>query len=492
MPDSFDHLGGPAFYFYPPIAFWIDALLSVVTLNALPVSWRLSVSSMLLLWASGVAMHRWLETEAASSRAPLLGALAYMAAPYHLLDHYYRGAYAEFSAYVVLPVAVLSVRRLAEGHRRALAGLAVSYAALPMTNLPTSLLISVTALPLYVLYRGRRIGDLAATFRFLAKCAAGAVLGLCLAAIYLLPALTLQDWIAAESLWSKYYHPDRWLLLWPEHWPSGAVEMVWIITSIAGGYALTAAGVLAMVVSKKDARPFRSETAFWAALSVVCLLLIAGFLPWFWQLPFVAKVQFPWRLMIVVEFAGITALAWAPWPVRFRPARIAFVAALAALVPGLASMAAGIAARAQVALAGQGPTEDVKEFLPATYPQKADAELAELGLDPLRDVPTITCTPQPQLCRATPGPFGRLNVELDSDTPITVVVRRFAYPYWRLDPPLTISATEPLRLVSFDAPAGQHFYRLYTAAVPVEKFGGAVSGLALVLMLGWLARTRRG
>ena len=28
-PDSFDGLGGPTFYFYPPMAFWVDAVLSL-------------------------------------------------------------------------------------------------------------------------------------------------------------------------------------------------------------------------------------------------------------------------------------------------------------------------------------------------------------------------------------------------------------------------------------------------------------------------------
>ena len=77
-----------------------------------------------------------------------------MAAPYHLLDHYYRGAFAELAAYVVLPLLALSIRRIAEGRRLAPRPFALAYAALPMSHLPTALLISLTALPLYVLYLG--------------------------------------------------------------------------------------------------------------------------------------------------------------------------------------------------------------------------------------------------------------------------------------------------------------------------------------------------
>src|SRR5262245_37719586 len=154
LPQSYDGLGGAGFYFYPPIAFWLDAVLSVVTFDQLSVSWRLSLAALLLLWASGLAMQAWLRGGGASPRIAVLGALAYMAAPYHLLDHYWRGAYAEFAAYVVLPLLMLVVRHVAEDTRlgRSRFGvvlLAVAYAALPMTHLPTSLLISATALPMY-------------------------------------------------------------------------------------------------------------------------------------------------------------------------------------------------------------------------------------------------------------------------------------------------------------------------------------------------------
>jgi len=60
MPDSFDGLGSPAFYFYPPLPFWIDAVVSVITANALSVSYRLAASTIVILFLSGLAMRAWL------------------------------------------------------------------------------------------------------------------------------------------------------------------------------------------------------------------------------------------------------------------------------------------------------------------------------------------------------------------------------------------------------------------------------------------------
>ncbi len=491
LPASFEGLGSPTFYFYPPIGFWVDALLSVATFDALSVSYRLSFSSLILLWASGVAMHAWLKGEAVSPRVALYGALAYVAAPYHLLDHYYRGAYAEFAAYVVLPLVVLSVRQIADRRRFGVVFLAISYAALPMAHLPTSLLISLTALPMYVLYRGWRLGAVKPAAAFFMRCILGGVLGLGLASVYLLPALTLQDWIPSDTFWGGYYLVERWFLLTPGRWLE-PVDMMMIIVSIAAAYAIAAIGVLVVVSRDGALGKGRSEAAFWAIVCLVCVLLIGGVVPWFWQLPFVAKVQFPWRLMIVVEFAGITALCLMPWPLKARTLSYLFVVAIIALIPGLGEMGTGIVTRAVASLTQPDPPAELKQFLPAGYPQKPDGDYAELSLGPVEGLPMISCLPESRLCRATAQPFGELLVEIDAQAQTAVILRRFAYPYWRLDPALPITATDPLRLVTFTVPAGRQTYRLKHMAVTTEKTGWVVSGLSLALLLAWAVAASRG
>ena len=86
MPNSFDGLGSPAFYFYPPLPFWIDALVSVVTANGLSVPHRLAATTTVILFLSGIAMHAWLLKASGKRKAALVGAIAYMAAPYILFD----------------------------------------------------------------------------------------------------------------------------------------------------------------------------------------------------------------------------------------------------------------------------------------------------------------------------------------------------------------------------------------------------------------------
>jgi len=240
MPDSFDGLGSPAFYFYPPVPFWIDALVSVATANLLSVPYRLAVTTALILFVSGVTMHAWLRQTTASATAALVGAVAYMAAPYHLLDHYTRGAFAEFTAYALLPLVMLAIRRTVEERRWGLPLLAGSYAALLASHLPTALLCSVTVIPAYVLFSTRSPARLL-------RCAAGGVLGIGLAAAYLVPALALQGWISSEQLWASFYRPENWFVLVPARW--GDPDTMRTITSIALALAVLALGLCVVAVA---------------------------------------------------------------------------------------------------------------------------------------------------------------------------------------------------------------------------------------------------
>jgi hypothetical protein len=491
MPESFNGLGAPTFYFYPPLPFWIDALLSVVTGNVLSVAYRLSIAWALLLWVSGWAMYVWLRS-IADRRIALIGALAYMAAPYHLLDHYIRGAYAEFTAYAVLPLVMLGICRMAGKVRGGSILFAISYAALAMSHLPTALLISVTALPSYVLFRAWHAGDGRAAAGILLRGAAAGTLGLGLAAIYLVPALLLQDTISAEQLWIPGYSVHRWFLITSQNL-SRPPDLMLMLDSIAAAWGLAAVGVVAGAFRHK-ADAARQSVVFWALLCLAGLLLLSGLVPWFWDIvPMVSKVQFPWRLLIVVEFSAITALCLLSWRTVGHSTRLLFAAAAIAFAPGFSVMIGGIVGRIDIALEGAAPPpREVKEYLPAGYPQRPDTAFDDVSLGPLESLPAITCLPQPRLCQAEQGRFGTMRIEVDANAPTAVVLRRFYFPAWQLEPPHSLVPSDPLRLVSFVAPAGHNIFRLDRHPMLVERWSWAVTGASIALLLAWAAAAWRG
>jgi hypothetical protein len=453
MPASFDGLGSPAFYFYPPLPFWLDALVSALTLNVLSVPYRLAVTSVLILFASGLAMRAWLKAQDASPAVALWGAVAYMAAPYHILDYYMRGAFAEFTAFVFLPLVLLSLRRPVP--------LALAYAGLLLSHLPSALLVSVTVLPAYALM-------LRPTPAELGRMVLGGALGIALAALYLLPALALQGWISADQLWMSFYHAERWFVLTPGRWPEPYIMQ--IITWFTVAYALAAGAV--MLVFRRF---------FWPGVSLACLALIAGLVPWFWQLPELAKVQFPWRLFLVVEFTTVTALCTVPLAALGRPRVYLFIGAAIALVPGIVLAADDTVERVQFMLK-RVPLrqQDVKEYEPHGYPQDSAPGYADLGLEPVRDLPLIACSPAARRCEATERSFGELQIVVEGATATSVVVRRFYFPAWTLDEPVVATPSDRYKLVSFVVPAGTTSLRLSREATPFEFWGGAISGLALL------------
>jgi 6-pyruvoyl-tetrahydropterin synthase related domain len=499
MPESFDGLGAPTFYFYPPLAFWIDSLLAIATFDVLSVSYRLSLTSWLLLWGSGLAMYAWLRSEQSERRLALIGALAYMAAPYHLFDHYVRGAIAEFAAYAVLPLVVLGIAMVADRRRTGVVLLAAAYAVLLLSHLPTALLISVTALPCYALFRAWRLAGRRAAVAFLARCAVAGTLGLGLAAFYVVPAMALLKTISVENLWSVGFSVETWFLFTPHRWIP-PYQMMLMIVAISAAWCLAVAGVVAGSRGVGSDNSRRPTALFWASLCLASLVLMSGLVPWFWSaMPLVSKVQFPWRLLIVVEFSAITALCLLPWADYRRARSLAYRAVIVVVALTVGLIGSSIAQRVDYTLKGNGtPPQDAKEYLPAGFPQRDGADYYDLGLEPVKAVPAIACVPAPRLCRLSEERFGNLRVEVESDAPVEVTLRRFFFPAWRLDNGLPLAPTEPLQLVSFKAPAGRTSVALSRVVLPVEHWAWAISGLSLALILAlfvqpiWATAARRG
>ena len=141
LPLSNGGQGAPSFYFYPPIAFYVSGffgLLGLSTYQAILGCFAIALA------LSGYTMFAWLR----GTPHPLLGALLFMAAPFHIFDFYSRGAQAEFLGIALLPLVALGLRRASE-YRPTL--LAFSYAALILTHLPLALLTSLFLIAPYCL-----------------------------------------------------------------------------------------------------------------------------------------------------------------------------------------------------------------------------------------------------------------------------------------------------------------------------------------------------
>jgi len=482
LPLSWHGLGSPTFYFYPPLFFWVTALIDTATGGLLPAERFTPLGTLALLAASGAAMYAWLRAHAAE-RPTLLGAFAYMAAPYHVYDIYGRGALAEASAYAAVPLIALGLKRLAEGRARYLPLLATGYAALLLSHLPSALLVSVFLIPPYVIFEARRS---AAPVRFLALALAGGLLGIGVAGIYLVPALRLLPYASAEVLSANFYRPENWFL-----WPPRGSHMV-LIGPMMIAELLLAAGAAAVAWRKGG------EALFWPVLAIVLLLLVAGVVPSVWSLPGLKLVQFPWRALLLVEFAVVNAFVIAAPSLRkaLVLGGIGMLAFAYTVLGMLISHVIGITydRQSSAAAAIRGEYRDAPEYLPAGTPvvQGSGPEPVRVALPGMSHARAVD--PRARVA-ATAAPDGGMTLFVQSPAPSAIILPRFYFPHWVVRDVsgqlLPVKATNPGRLVAFEAPAGRSTFRLSPGRAPFERLGAFASLIALLLLGGVAAKKIR-
>jgi hypothetical protein len=489
LPSSWDGLGSPTFYFYPPFYFWVSSAVDALTFHTLRVDALVSLASAVMLAASGLSMRAWLRLHVAPGPA-FLGALAFMAAPYHLYDIYVRGALAESCAYAFLPLLAIALRRLADGRRGAFFLFAGAYAVLILSHLPSTLLASLFLVAPYALFCGRRYA--AAPVRYLLIVAAAGAIGVALAACYLLPAILLVPYISLDAFVGPYFRPETWFFWRPGAWPQP--EAMWLIIPFAlAGLLLVGGAALA-----RRGRGPAPEAWLWSGVVVAAIVMVSGLLPFLWKLPLLAQVQFPWRLYVLVEFAAITAIA-ASLPLRWNPP---LAAATMLLYLCLGFTALLVSARfnafasrhAAEAASVRKDYREAPEYLPRGLPIPA-------GVSGAPDPALLLLPPGPEAEADVPGATlrtaraadGGLRVEVDSPAAATIVARRFYFPHWRVTDgagrEVPAAPSESARRLAWRAPAGRSAFVVRNGSTEPGRLGLEVSAAALLLLLAlgaWL------
>ena len=480
---SFAGLGAPTFYFYPPLPFWVTAALSAASGGLLTGAAALKAGELFFLALSGWSLFAWQRAHVGVAGA-LGGAFIFMLAPYHLDDHYLRGAFAEFAAIALLPLAAMGLERAAAGRRFGALWLAGAWAAVILCHLPIAMLAgALLVLPYgaWLVWRakGRRAKAAGWTLFALAT-------GSGLAAIYVVPALTLQGAISAEYWWGGRFRVGDRLLVNLGGWPS-ALEPFF-------GFLSLGEAAVALVLAWRAWRRGDGEALLWAAIVVGVFLVIAGLLPGFWSLPMMAKVQFPWRAMGVQELA-LAALVARSRKADWTPVAGAGLAALMAinvLSVGRFMVAPAAASRPGYGVASFPTDADAPEYLPAgglrmtpDGPALA-APYAALTGHALASGAVAAARADPISGRVWVRPAGGGGL---------VTLRRFYFPAWRATcdgQPAPTSAEAGSRLLAFAAPAGAQVCEAQIAPTPQERAGAWLTIVAALLLGGYGAWTLAG
>jgi len=299
--------GQPLFNFYQPGLFYIVQAIHLAV-PSLTASLKLAV---LLSWWLGAGFAYLLFRR--FGRLPA-AAVAFLFAfsPYLILDVFVRSAYPELAG-IAFGVGVLwALDGWLRTRRPAwLPALACLECLMVISHPPTCLIFS----PLFAGYIGCLVVSRQTTGRAVAALVPAGLLGLGLAAFYVLPAIAELHLIRSAELTRESYDYHRHFVF-PKQWLTygwglgSSVEGLKDGMSFQIGIVQWVAMALAMVIVAADlvrrnvtARTF--ELCFWLVIAAAAMFLMTGASVAVWEAtPALAFVQYPWRFLMLISVAG--------------------------------------------------------------------------------------------------------------------------------------------------------------------------------------------
>ncbi len=322
LPDVTFGYGYPLFNIYAPLAVMVGEGFHLLGLGFTQSVEMVFVVSIVL---SGLMMYGFLAT-LLNPGAALVGAVAYVYAPYHLFDMYQRAAMAESFAFVWMPAVLWGV--WAAVHRpswRSVAGLGFAYAGLMLTSNLVAVLFTPVVIGYALVEVGLKAGrSLRGGIRHGVAPLAGGLIGLGLSAWFWVPALLEFKYVNQAQWYGGYYdyhhHFVYFFQLFSPHWGFGiSVPGPNDVISYQIGvvvYLLALGGVGTAFWRRHQEWSWMGR--YWAVVAVWATFLTTAASVWWWEhVPGVAFAQFPWRyLMLTVVSAAILVggALLLPWP----------------------------------------------------------------------------------------------------------------------------------------------------------------------------------
>jgi 6-pyruvoyl-tetrahydropterin synthase-like protein len=324
LTDANSGLGSPSFFFYPSIPSYAASLFRPLLAARDRDGWlQAGYGCVLAILLSAAATYFWLRS-LTHPTAALCGACVYILAPYHLaIDTYVRGAAAELWGFVWLPILLLCVEGIRVYARWAPLTLAVTFALLAMTHLPSVICFAPVIVAAGLLHGGGR-ESVKTTLRVVGGLAVGAGL----AAIYVVPALADQ-WKVNLSQFVNGIYDYRRYWLFPNSGMHPKFEIFLLFATVS---TVVFVGLLYWVCMQGQSEgPDRSAAKFYLGVAIFGLVFMTQLSYPFWKyVPFLNDVSFPWRFetLLVLSAAALSALAFDNLAKQRSGMLLAFLAAI--------------------------------------------------------------------------------------------------------------------------------------------------------------------
>ena len=505
--DTNRGFGAPTTSYYPPGVYYLTS-----GLYAIVGDWtRVLLDAQLMMMVAAAAALYLCARRFMSRAGAIVAMAAYVAAPYHLIDQYQRGALAELLSFVWMPLILIFTEGLLGKHneqlgvrgkdkgRTALSGtgprgrllinvacLAAAYGAFLWSHPPTAYQFTVIFLLLVVIVAWR-LKDWKGLLAIGCAMAGGGGLS----AAYLYPAVFEGGLIRPAYFSERWAYHAGYVFVHAQPYAEAfrdffkTIDRIWVLSTAA-----IVIGGVALILWGRLSQDRRKRVALWlAAGSLASFMMTRVSAPLGDMIPRVEVGIFPWRMLgitslVAALLAGASAdVAIAAFKTR-RPAGWIAFGAFALLV----TIGGALFSVFQVA----APMADVDVFEP--QPEHINFAMVPVTApeDPTK-LPDIDrahlASGNGQVSITEWKPEHRsLQVELASSD--TLQIRTFNFPGWTAtldDRPCEILTGAPLGNIELELQAGTHHISLDFRDTTARRIGRIASLLSLVTLLAMVA-----
>jgi len=503
-PDFAFGYGYPLFNLYAPLAIYAAEIVHLLGVNMV---WSVKTIYILSTIGAGVGMYGFTR-RLFDANAALVAGLAYMFAPFHLVEIYVRSAYAEYVSLMLLPLVLWAFTELIarpSPRRMALAG--ASYGVLALTHHSTFFTFTpFLLLYIFTLMIGAAKTNLRAWGRQALFNAGAGALGIALAGVYIVPVLLEQKYIKIEQWTSGSYNFAEHFVYFSQFlspfWGYGYAGlgpvdfMPYQIGIVI--FALAGVGTVALAAFAPQMHHRGTMIIFLVATLFSVWLMSPLGEPLWHALPIAALVQFPWRLLIITMLSAAVVIGGGIAALKLDGAPLMLSAVVLILasygyaqpqytpIPDWADTPLAVINWDSGSITDRVGMVAVTDEQPTTSPMEAQYRAGE----PLSVATVLSGNATVQTTRHG-GASDTVQFRGDA---ATVQFYTYDFPGWQVKidgQPVPHRHEPPFGLITVDVPAGEHSVSLRMGTTPPRTIGGLMSLLALAAIGYWLIGGRR-
>lgn len=308
LPHLADGYGLPVFFFYPPIFFYICASLSTFGIPDPQVYEFVLALTMLLSGLSMYVCARSIMPKIAST----VSAVAYMAAPFHLVDFYTTGSCGQITSYVFIPLFIrFFISAINDGQWKYIVSAALCLAASLLSYHITTLML-LTISPIILLISTGSINKENKLFYSVKNYSIIVIMGLSLSAFYWLPLIVEGRNLRFDDVTTGFANFNNHFLFLHEiferdvtgdNYPSINNPMRGMSFQVGLPYLFVLVAALLFYSKERNKRILIISKCYQGItlFSLICLFSISKPI-WEW-IPSMSLILFPWRFLFFVSIA---------------------------------------------------------------------------------------------------------------------------------------------------------------------------------------------